>query len=206
MIMKLDHITYVAARADKDRILTQDGKKNWKFCETEKQNLASKQKYLSCRQTTHDLYFFEGDIPVEVIFYDEVADGTGMEVRGNVIYGKGSDLQAAKICLEKMGLPVELGEHELQCNLKGRLGRKDCFLKIGYSEQQEPAYLDRAGYGCITLLLDSVDRLYEKRDCDFEVTEPEELEINHQLLKISFVKCKGTDLIFEFIAPGRKLG
>ena len=70
MIVKFDHISYIELRENKEILLQEKGTPVFK--EELLRNLDIKKSLMRIPQENHDLYFYEGDYPIEYLFYDEV--------------------------------------------------------------------------------------------------------------------------------------
>lgn len=69
-IIKFDHISYIAASENKEKILKKFTGRKLKFSELGIANLESK-NLLMCRkgQKVHDMLFFEGGVSILKLFY-----------------------------------------------------------------------------------------------------------------------------------------
>ena len=74
MIIKFDHISYVAAKSEIGNILKDKGEP--KFKEIGLKNIDVKYPLMKNPQPDHDLYFYDCDIPTEYIFYNQVCSNT----------------------------------------------------------------------------------------------------------------------------------
>lgn len=93
VIIKFDHVSFVCARSDKNKILMNKGEPSFK--EIGLKNLKIKKPLMHMAQQDHDLYFFEDGYPTEYIFYDAVNSQSRIELVNNVLYGKYMNKQKA---------------------------------------------------------------------------------------------------------------
>ena len=161
------------------------------------------------RGKTHDLYFLEkeNEMNTELIFYDRVSKGPALEIKENHIYAKSKDLGKTKLIVKEVGGKVsEISDRSkrLICNMKGVLDKEDLWLVVEKAVELDDIYLDTwGGYNCVSLLVDSTEKL-QKKIGDLDVFLPEEeLTVNNQKLGVAFFKDVDANIIFEFITVRR---
>lgn len=203
MIIRFDHITYVEDRNRKEELLMWKKSNGWEmhFFEDSLQNIPTKKKLMKFPDETHDIYFMkkENNINTEVIFYNRVSVFDQIKVQNNIIHAGSNNLEETERIIKKLGGKGERRGDTFQANLKGILDKKD-YIIIFQKKENAEAWLDNQGYGCITLLIDSIEKVGARFKTDFFYSEEEELKVNSQSLNIAFVKSKSTDLIFELIS------
>lgn len=203
MIVKIDHMTYVTERKKMDDAIKRFEKDGYicKFVEKGLVNISNKQALLKNKQPTHDLCFMEreDDIPIEVIGYDKVNINKSNE------YVK--DLFKIEVGENEGFLEVfrALNADKIGKNLfllRGKLDKRGIRINCckGDFEDNE-IYLDDKGFGCITLLVDSIKKTEkEMKKYNLKCSEVSELEVNNKRLYIFFVTTeRKTDIIIEFI-------
>lgn len=154
MIVKFDHITYVAKREDREEELSAWQKKGWriKFSEEDLINVPAKKTLMKNRGKTHDLYFLEkeNEMNTELIFYDRASKGPALEIKENYIYAKSKDLGKTKLIVKEVGGKVsEISDRSkrLICNMKGVLDKEDFWLVVEKAVELDDIYLDTWGGG-----------------------------------------------------------
>ena len=203
MIIRFDHVTYVEDRSRKEDLLIRKKINGWKiyFFEEALKNIPTKKKLMKFPDETHDIYFMkkENNINTEVIFYNRVNVFDQIKVQDNIIYAGSNNLEETEQVIKKLGGKGERSGDTFRGNLKGILDKKD-YIIIFQKKKNTEAWLDNQGYGCITLLVDSIEKVGARFKTDFFYSVEEELKVNSQFLNIAFVKSKSTDLIFELIS------
>lgn len=196
MIVKFDHITYVANRSDKAEVLPKDREAT--FVEAGLRNMDIKQELMKNRQADHDLYYYDDVIPVEYIFYNETAEEGGIERRDNCFYAHYSDFDRAVSFLTGIfGKKVSISGEEIHCNMKGILDKQDIMLILVKGENKVETYLDKKGYGVATLINNGK---FNKVPEDGYCTEHEQITVHNRELDICFTGSDSVDIIFEIIA------
>lgn len=195
MILKFDHISYVTDRRKKVQTLKNFGEPLFK--EVNLKNIQNKFALMEFKQENHDLYFFDGEIPTEYIFYDKVKGQSGVSVESGIIMGHYSNLEEAYNFMNEL-IPgkVFCDNGILKCNLRGIIDKKDYFLHLVYNPHffKEKLSLDTEGYGEIALMYRGSNR---NASCE------ESLIVNGKELHISFAYTKSIDIIFELIRFGK---
>lgn len=195
MIVKFDHITYVANRSDKTEVLPSD--REAAFVEAGLRNMDIKQELMLNKQADHDLYYYDYEIPVEYIFYDETTDASGIERDGNVFRAHYSDFDKAVSFLTGIfGKKVSVSGEEIHCNMKGILDKTDIMLILAKGEGDMKTYLDATGYGVATLINNGK---FNKVPEDGFCTEHEVITVHNRELDICFTGAGCVDIIFEII-------
>lgn len=195
MILKFDHISYVTDRKKKAQIL-----KNLKqplFKEINLRNMNNKALLMELPQENHDLYYFDDDIPIEYIFYDNVKGKSGVSIENGTIVGHYNNLEKAYGLMNGL-FPgkVSYDNSVIMCNLSGVLDKKDFFLKLLYEPRlfKDRVTLDTEGYGEIALIHKGIRA---------NTSSEEKLIVNGKELHISFVYSESVDIIFELIRFGK---
>lgn len=209
MIMKLDHISYIASRSEADVIHRRFTNHTLLFQEINKKNPVIKCCLMHEEQMYHDLFYYIESIPVEIILYDKVYAGSQIcvEMEQKTIYAKTSNLSMCLKFLRMVGFQ-EIISNDLcvKCNLRGAFDKKDYWLVLEQTPDLEPVYLDNRGYGCITLLVDNITRLRDTMCVDESkgiFTESETVVVNSRRLEVSFLRLDILNIIFELITPKR---
>ncbi len=141
VIIKFDHISYVAPRKCKEEIL--DQKEGLIFQEHNLTNLEIKFELMQFPQKSHDLYFYDEFIPTEYIFYDDVGDETTVCIEDGVVYGYYFDKEkAVDFLMGIFGRKVEILNDAIKCNMKGVLDKKDYWLELKPCDRKKPVWLD----------------------------------------------------------------
>ncbi len=197
MIIKLDHITFVSQRSQKESILNSAGGK-LAFSEENLRNLNIKRGWMKRNQDTHDLFYYEDNWPTEYVFYDEVEARESCELSSDVLHGSYNDKDEAALFLKALFGDKKVHEDgdEIVCNMRGILDKRDYLLILRKKEKPEPIYLDMQGYGCICLM-SNTSGFDQIRGCN--CTESEDLRVNGRNLDICFLTHKSVDMIFEII-------
>lgn len=211
MIMKFDHVSYIAQRQDIDKVLGRFGQ-GFKlyFKETDKENLCQKQNLMHDKQEKHDLYFYNGRLPIEIIAYEMTYEGEQLDVNieERIFYAKSNDMPTCVNILRCLGINEVIEEGSgLKCNLRGALDREDLWLNIVLEKNIKPAYLDDMGFGCITFWVDSMEKVQKGlRNVDGvdTLTSPEVIVVNSRKLEVSFLRLKCLNIIFELIVPVKR--
>lgn len=196
MIIKFDHITFIAERKEKEAILKKLEKPL--FSELSLKNLESKKKLMRNPQNDHDLYFFDAGYPTEYIFYDIVEKHGAIELKNNVIYGKYTNYNIAKKYLEGIfGDRITVNNGTIVCNMRGVLDKQDYFLVLEKTgEDNIVPYVDDGGFGVIALLMNNK---YSKAPEDGICTKYESLVVNNKELELCFTRTPSVNIIFEMI-------
>lgn len=209
MIIKFDHITYVLDRKDKGE-LKRWKKNGWaiRFAEEQLKNLSTKKTLMYHKTDTHDLYFMEKPyhMNTELIFYDRVNEENGIFIQNQIIYATCTDLKIVEEAVRKVGIRniEKVSDQEIICNLKGIFDKKDYFVVFRREEILGEVVLDNMGYGCVTLLVDSINKLIGKfSEDEIFYSKNETLTVDSRVLNVAFLKIKGCNLIFEFICGER---
>lgn len=171
------------------------------FFEEDLKNIPTKKKLMKFPEETHDIYFFrkENNINTEVIFYNRVNVSGQIKIQDNIIYAGSNNLEETEQVIKKIGGTGEMSGNIFRGGVKGILDKKD-YIIIFEKKRNTEAWLDNRGYGCITLLVDSIEKVGARFKEDFYYSEKEKLKVNSRFLNIAFVKSKSTDLIFELIS------
>ena len=123
MIIKFDHITYVASREQRETLTA--SRKGLMFQENDLANLDIKAALMQYPQEGHDLYFYDDVIPTEYIFYDRVGKETSVSIRDGIVHGSYFDKEGAIDFLTGIfGRKVESLDEVIRCNMKGILEKK----------------------------------------------------------------------------------
>ncbi len=196
MIIKFDHISYVAERSFADSILKKCGEPM--FSETGLRNPTVKNALMRYPQHDHDLYFFDKDIPVEYILYDKIGEPGDIRVIDDRIHGKYTDINKAAAFLESLfgKRNVAVNGDLVECNMKGVIDRRDYFLVLSKSEKDDiTSFLDDGGYGIPALIVNK-----DINDIvNGNITEREHLEVNGKDLVLCFARSMYTNVIIEMI-------
>lgn len=195
MIVKFDHISFIAERGCKDSLLSGSGEPV--FEEINLKNISIKEDLMRRPQPDHDLYFYDDDIPVEYIFYDEVVEQGKIKIQDGKIYGLCNDLIIAGEYLKSLfgEKSVCTRENEIICSMKGILDKKEYILVLESSSEDVFPYLDDGGYGVIALI---VNKDYDA-SVDWIITDQERVTVNSRDLDIRFMRSASTNVIFELI-------
>ncbi|MCR5688482.1 MAG: hypothetical protein K6G58_10735 [Lachnospiraceae bacterium] len=198
MIVKFDHITYVAPRQEKDSILR--GLPEPDFFEEGLRNLEGKLGLMKNPADDHDLYFFGSGYPTEYIFYDKVGEQSLIKLEDGTVFGRYSDREGAKDFLEGvLGCSVTEEDGKLVCSMKGVLDRNDYPLILTEASDGFTAYADDCGYGVPALIVND-GHTVRNRTC----TEGERLTVGGKELEICFASSPVCDIIFELIKVKKK--
>lgn len=197
MIVKFDHISYIELRENKEILLQEKGTPVFK--EELLRNLDIKKSLMRIPQENHDLYFYEGDYPIEYLFYDEVKKQSQIQLIDRTVYGHYSDKESAISFLKGIfGNKVIENAETIMCNMKGILDKRDYILILEKASEEINVCLDDAGYGGGGIALVSNSR-FTVKPVDGICTSTEELKVNEKKLEICFTKSDSTDVIFEII-------
>lgn len=211
MIIKFDHITYVASLEKKRKVLSKFNDDNLLFKEINKKNMKEKYCLMNMQQEYFDMYYFDEVMPVEVLFYNEVFTGNVifMEPDKRTVHARSTDLEICRNILKCIGFKEETicKQNNLKFNIKGIFDKSDYWICIEKASSVSTSHLDDQGYGCIAFLVDNLENLRNEIGNRQEIdvlTEPEDIIINGRCLKIFFVLFKVLNVIFEFIMPIRR--
>lgn len=211
MIVKFDHITYIAAQKEKKLVLNKFRNGKQLFQEIGKENPKEKFRLMRKQQSFFDMYFFhEEALPVEVLFYDQVFFNNDLFVKfqRSTIYAQSSDLLACRKIFNLIGFKdLDINREYLKCNIKGIFDKRDFWLVVEKTENIELPYLDDHGYGCIAFLVNDLEKIIQAANIMEETeifTEPEDMLVNGRNLQISFCRWKILNIIIEFIQPVRR--
>lgn len=206
MIVRFDHITYVDERCKKIYLHKwEDNGWEVQFSEEKLKNIETKKKLMKYPEDDHDLYFMkkQGNINTELIFYERVNLPTQISVQGRKVFaGCRSLVEIEKVIIKLGGKGQRTGDTFI-ANLKGIFDKEDYLIMFEERPCTEPC-LDDSGYGCVTLLVDSIEKISKKFDEEEFFCSSEELEVNSQFLNIAFVKPKCAELIFELISVRKR--
>lgn len=206
MIIKVDHVTYSVDYSNAEMILQQYNSQGYimKFNELNLPNIKNKKKFLAFEQDCHNMYFMEkaNEIPIEIIAYDKTNKCSLMEMEGNnvKIYIKNS----AEISgvLKKLGAKEIVNEKKY--SIKGIFDKGDLIINLVVEKSVEMSYLDDHGLGCITLLVDSTEKVREQLIAlGTECSEIEEILVAGRILNVMFVSSKEREFIVEIISKKR---
>lgn len=206
MIIKVDHITEVVKDSDvsvKIQKMQNEGYKQ-KFAEYKLKNISSKKKYMRQDLQLHDMYFWEREknIPIEMIAYEKVGEGYSYALRQNQI----------DICVchpESVGqVLLCLGTREIEknktYNIRGVFDKQDIIINLIATEKICTRYLDDEGLGCITLLIDSIqkiEKILDERGVNH--TDVYSIEVAGKQLYVMFVNSVDNEVIIELISNRR---
>lgn len=202
MIIKFDHLTHACERQETDDILNKYFIKGYqeKFKEIGLKNISNKQLFCKYGHQTHDLYylFCEGKLPIEVVSYDLVCKRSLMELDGKItVFAE--DITAVEELLFILGAKTVQGGYTY--NIKGIFDKFDIILQIQHREVPDTYYLDSKGLGCITLLVDSLEKIQKKiLGTEFICSKIEKLCVNNEDLNIMFVSTPKREVIFELLS------
>lgn len=195
MILKFDHISYIASKSCKKSILQDKGIPS--FAEESLINIDSKLALMKNPQSNHDLYFFAENYPVEYIFYDKIERKSSILFDEDIVYAhycnKEKTIEFFK-CI--FGDNVCTEEKTLKINMKGVLDKRDYYLVLKEKEEYFETYVDDGGYGVIAIVCNTFDCNFPS---DVIYTKGETLNVNNRQLEISFLKSHCVDIIFEII-------
>ena len=200
MIIKFDHISYVAERSPVNGILKECGEPV--FSEEGLRNPTVKNALMRYPQQDHDLYFFDKDIPVEYILYDKIGEPGDIRVIDDRIHGKYTDIHKAAGFLESLfgKRSVNINGDQIECNMKGVIDRRDYILVLSRSEKDDiTPFLDDGGYGIPALIVNKDINDIVNGTC----TEREHLEVNGKDLVLCFARSMYTNVIIEMIKVSR---
>ncbi|MCR5590144.1 MAG: hypothetical protein K6F73_01295 [Lachnospiraceae bacterium] len=198
MIIRFDHITYIAGRSEKEALLDDLGAPS--FFEEKLPNLKAKKELMRNMADDHDLYFFEGAYPTEYIFYDEPGNKSRITLKDGIIYGSYTDKEKARTFLEAIfDKKVTDEQDRLKCSMKGILDRQDYPLILEPAEQAI-SYVDDRGYGVPALIVNSDYSAPDGAVC----TDSERITVNGKELDICFMKSGAADIIFELIKVAKE--
>ena len=194
MIIKFDHISYVTTRDKATDILCTAGTPLFK--ELRLRNAEIKSHFMSEWQTDHDLYFYERDIPTEYIFYDQVNGNSRTTLNNGIITGLYYDQEEATRFLSSLFPNTTLSNNgQIEANMKGILDKRDVYLRLNYSSDIKPVFLNSEGYGIPAFIM--------KGDVDIPenciLTPGEIVTVNNRSLEIQFAGSHSVSVIFEFI-------
>lgn len=200
MIIKFDHISFIASRKDREKLTKNLGEPT--FVERNLPNIGIKCKLMRSEMKDHDLYFYDGGYPTEYIFYDSTFEESRIQLIDDVVYGHYSDLKRAQSFLvDIFGSKVFVENEKICCNMGGVLDRRDYWLVLCPEEHLQKGYLDSAGYGVVTIVMNNA---YEKVPEDGVCTEYEKLTVNGRELEIKFAQSDSTDMIFEILRANKR--
>ena len=195
VIIKFDHVSFVCARSDKNKVLMNKGEPSFK--EIGLKNLKIKKSLMHMAQQDHDLYFFEDGYPTEYIFYDAVNSQSRIELVDNVLYGKYMNKQKAIDFLKGIfGEKVTEEGDNIVCNMRGIIDKNDYMLILEKTTESIIPWLDDSGYGIVTLVNNV---RFTKKPVDGICTDYEVFKVNGKELEICFTKSNSTNIIFEII-------
>lgn len=202
MIIKFDHITYVASREQRETLTA--SRKGLMFQENDLANLDIKAALMQYPQEGHDLYFYDDVIPTEYIFYDRVGKETSVSIRDGIVHGSYFDKEGAIDFLTGIfGRKVESLDEVIRCNMKGILDRKDYWLELRPGDCKLSPFLDGKGYGTIAVITNVPFHIVPY---DGECTAHDTLCVNNKLLDICFTRSDSVDVIFEIIMVEQESG
>lgn len=195
MIVKFDHISYVASREQKKALTA--SRKGLVFQENNLENLGIKAALMQYPQKGHDLYFYDEAIPTEYIFYDRVGKETSVFIRDGVVHGSYFNKEGAVNFLTGIfGRKVEILDEMIRCNMKGILDKKDYWLELRPGNSKTLPFLDEEGYGAIAVITNTP---FHTVPHDGECTARGTLCVNNKLLDICFTRSESMDVIFEIV-------
>lgn len=194
MIIRFDHITYVANRREKKNFKYEENE--FLFVEKNLKNANNKKPLMKYDQETHDLYFYNKELmPIEYIFYDETyRKNTNIKIDGCDIYACYSNKDLAINFLEKTFKKVETNSNnEIVCCVSGLLDKTKYYLHL-LPEKDLEAYLDQEGFGVPTLMCNSIPK-----DVEEYLSDINEININGKIFDVCFLKCDYINVIFELL-------
>ncbi len=195
MIIKLDHISYVARRSEKDKILRG---KHFAFFEEKLENAQIKRKMMSMWHFDHDIYYFDDEsFPIEYIFYDSVVRESGIILKDNTVSAYYRDAEETENFLERIfKRTVTRNGNTLLCNMRGILDRNDYWLSLSPGNVFGKPTIDQEGFGTVALIVDSND---EYMKMGYDVTKSASIVVDGRKMDISFIRSELTNMIFEII-------
>lgn len=207
MIIKIDHITQVVNRDNVEEVmqsLEEQAGYIAKFKEYELKNIEVKKNIMRNSTDLHDMFFMEkpNTIPIEVITYFQTEQGYPYVIKGNEIDIRVKNVAEAGMLLKIMG--AKEIESDTRYNVRGIFDKSDIYVNIIRSEQLCKRYLDDEGIGCLTVLVDSVDKLKNQfTESNIVCTEIGQIEVAGKLLNIMFASTSHNEFIVEFISNRR---
>lgn len=203
MIIKFDHITYSASRSQFDIKLF--ASKQIKFQEWNLRNPEGKKDFMYNQWSDADLFYMEGQIPVEVVLYEGVVEKTDVDVDDTTIkcFCKKNSLENLDSLLCTIGFKVctkRKGENIYK--ISGVFDKQEVYLVVKEKVDLLPILLDSGGWNCPCFLVDSVTKLFERLSAEECIcSSVDKLMVNHRELEIGFLKNENLSIILEFIAP-----
>lgn len=201
-IIKFDHVTYIGRRGtEEDIFLSLNESHTLQWFEKNRNNIKSKESFFCSEQKDHDLYYWKpvkSELPVESVFYNTVENSNNpLKIIGRTIYGKYRASDVVISILEAIGAKdIRLENQIISCSIHGVFDRESVILCLVQSKETFDECLDSEGYGCLTLMMNSIETVDIK---DVQMTEPELFFVNGRNLKISFIESKEINTIFELI-------
>ena len=204
MIIKLDHITYVTERVKVQTVIKEFETRGYtlKFKELNLPNLSIKKALMKTVQETHDIYFLDKDdsFAIEVIAYDQVCSTSQNKYEDGVFSIEVKSRTKLYDTVSVFGIDPK--ENDDRYRIKGLFDKKNLEIKVIEKPDIENTYLDMEGYGCLTFLVDSVERTKENIKA-LDCSDISMLTVNGRELKIFFATSKeARDIIIEFISLG----
>lgn len=197
MILKFDHISFVASRDDVGMVLADKGEPVFK--EIRLRNIVNKFPLMRGKSVNHDMYFYDrGGIPTEYIFYDAVYGQSQITISSTIINGHyKEETKAVDFLSSIFRNRVYVDQGKIKCKVSGIMDKKDYEVVLTQEKNyfEERNYLDTHGYGVAAIL-------YQGEMNKDYWTEENQLIVNGKNLFISFAACDSVDLIFEMIRIG----
>lgn len=205
MIIKFDHITHVVTRGNTDLMLKYYLGKGYEelFRERGVKNSHEKKFLMRYDQTDHDIYFLKAPlkgVDVELIAYDKIFCDSEkrIELKDNyVIEVKTCYTNIVRIIFDVLGVK----KSDSMYVWGGVLQQSDYRLNIVQEETAPKNFLDDEGVGCITLMIDSLEKVQRKlMETKLDYSEKFSICINQQILDVMFVYTPNRDVIIEIIS------
>ena len=202
MLVKFDHLTYVANRKSVAGIIDTFTKAGYTLTLQEEQakNMPTKMAYMKNQDATHGLHFMappaEGGIPVEIVSYDNTTTGTSCieyAPRALSFAIKTAAPDSCKQLLLALGCD-DKGEDNV--DFQGALDEYLIDIKIE-KWQSINVNLDNEGICCPTIFVRPLNKTKKKlEEAGFKCSEVETFDVQDTHLYVFFVEGNGGE-IFE---------
>lgn len=194
-LIRFDHISYVDSRS------AYKPEEGYKFSEIGSVNTQGRFPYMDIDEATIDMYFYDKDVPVEVVLYDEMTGQSDIELKDNVILCHGDIKSKEEIC-EVMTL-IGAREKEGCFDISGLTNRNKIYMDISWKDNVSVLPINWKGWNCPCFLVVSVAKLWEslREKNNVSLSEINQLPVNGKLLDVGFMSVAGLNMAMEFISP-----
>lgn len=198
MVIKFDHISYSASMCEEENVRQRFDGYKLIFEERELDNLDIKAGYFGSWHDKHNILMLgaEGQYPVELTLYDAcVGTNNVYSLKDEEIIFRSANINESK---RFFGMFDFSGEGD-KLSVKPMLDAGPVILRleeIADKAGEDKVLLDKAGFGSLALVVDSIDRYAAGiKEAGYIITDTKRLMVNGKMLKIAFASGKCNEIV-----------